>query len=456
MRNIEQSIFTPTEVIHQGKDGLDFKEFVEKSQQTNLGEIQAREDIHSTLSPFLYSREYKSHYPKTVTNALENLFAEYNRAFIPLVSSNRESETDYQFATSELGTPINYFVQVDMVGLPDEYLRMASSLNEVLVREVLRRNIFEIENSMAMYGLLQGIFSNNEGESLFRNRFRASLDEIRQKHNMPIGLLAVTDQKHQALREIEFGKQEDEVLTDDEVRSISGFDKLFGPGEFLRYLEQNGGKCDYLLYARTSDPVFKLRKPDTKVDVPLLENVRTRRIIKANAITFNVDDPLEFMPPKRINDTKAYLPLMGMGFEISDLIDFNSSDFREYLIKQGIDPDKVVNGEASLRAKPLQGTYGCYGHVRGRLTSGDFRKELRRNLFQRGNYVIQPEMPIPTLINSHDGTEYVFIDRNFLFTDGVNKPVFLGGFRSLMPADSNEAKNGRVHGSSANVVAEIF
>ena len=456
MNNIEQSVFTPTEDIHQEKDGPDFRSFVEKTQQTNLGEVVSREDIPSTLGPFLYSREYKTQYPKVISSALESLFVEYNRAFIPLVAKNREWETDYQFATSEFGTPINYFVQIDMVGIPDEYFYVASGLSETRVREVLRRNTFEIENSMAMYGLLQGIFSHDEERSLFENRFRASLDMIRQKHKMPIALLAVTDQKHQALREIEFGKHQGETLTDDEVRNISGFDRLFGPGEFLQHLERSGGKCGYLLYARTSDPVSKLRKPDTRVDIPLLENAQTRKAVKANAITFNVDNPaLDSISPRRINDTKAYLSLMGMGYEIFDLVDLNSPDFRKYLLGQHVDPDKVANGEVSLRAKPLQGTYGCYGHVRGRLPEGEFRRELRRNLLQRGRYVIQPEMPIPTMINSHDGTKYVFIDRNFLFTDGVNKPVFIGGFRSLIPIDSIEAKNGRIHGSSTNVVAEI-
>lgn len=454
MKEQEQSTSTPEQGIH--RNGIDFRGLVEQPVEVDMGEILSRDDISSSLRPFLYSAEYRTVYPGVITSALGTLVSEYNCAFIPLVAKNREWETDYQFATSESSTPVNYFVQIDMVGLPDGFLRAVPQLDEAEVCEVLRRNIFEIENSMAMYGLLQGIFSRDGERSIFGNRFRASLDAIRQKYQMPIALLAVTDQKHQSLREIEFGKQEGEALTDEEIKGISGFDRLFGPEDFLQYLEQSGGECGYLLYVRSSDPVSKLKKPDIKVDIPLLEDPRTRRIVKANAITFNIDNPsLDSMSRGRINDTKAYLSPMGMGFEISDQINLDSPDFKEYLIHQGIDPNEVFGGQVSLRAKPFQGTYGCYGHFRGKLTNREFRSELRKNLRLRGRYVIQPELPIPTVRNSRNGAEFVFIDRNFMFTDGINRSVFLGGFRSLMPADSTEARNGRVHGSKLNVHAQI-
>ena len=109
---------------------------------------------------------------------------------------------------------------------------------------------------------------------------------------------------------------------------------------------------------------------------------------------------------------------------------------------------------AAVRTKPMQSSYGCYGHLRGSFADKRLRQELRKNLRERGPYVIQPEMHIPTIINETDGKAYAYIDRNFLaFTNG--QPRFLGGFRSLMPIESKEAQNGRIHGNGSTVWAEI-
>lgn len=428
---------------------------VVEPQTARLGEVVVKNDIKSTIGPFFILPEYRIQYTGVVTEALGDLYAEYNRSFRTLVAANREWSTDYQFCMTPDGTPINSWVQIDMVGLPKRFLEASANLSEADVREALRGKIFEIENSLAMYQLLENIFSKGQQDTLFKRKFRASLDELREKHGRQIALMAVTDQKHQAMKESEFGKRAEEPLTDEEVMQLSGFDRFFGPEEFQKYLAENEGECDYLLYARTSDPVAKLRKPSTKVEIPLLEDDRTRRIIKANAITFNVDNPAwESGSPERINDTKAYLEAMGMAYGAGSYEDLNSPEFREYLKSQGIDPFKVESGDARLRAKPMQGAYGCYGHVRGRILEGDFRKDVKRNMRERGPYVIQPEMPTPTIINATDGRAYTYIDRVFFSTDGQNYR-YMGGFRSLMPLDSNEAKQGRIHGNGSTVWAEI-
>ncbi len=441
----------------------------------NLGPIVERQDIPSSLAPFRVLPDYKVRYPKVIVAALGDLFAEYNAAFEPLVEANREWKTDYRFAVTPDGVPANFAVQVDMVGLTEEFLRNAAKMPQKDVRETLRGMIFEIENSLAMYSLLEGGFAWNSRESFFKARYRAVLEDIRRRTSRPIALLAVTDQKLEAMRASEFGKSEGEALTDAEVHKLSGFDRLFGPAEFRGHLEQRGG-CEYLLYVRSSDPVAKLKRPDTAVDHPLLADAAMRRVIKECSVTFNIDDP--FWPvgdSRRINDTKWYMPPMGMAYSVVHEEDLWTPTFAAHLAKGkpyaeweserlstgfvaflesfGSCPNEVEEGQRAVRLKPAQGTYGCYGHVSGPLPEGRVRRDLRRGLKDRGPYVAQPELQCPVVINE-TGKEFVFIDRNFLGLVG-DEIRFLGGFRSLMPLDSTEAKNGRNHGSHHTVWAEI-
>jgi hypothetical protein len=285
---------------------------------------------------------------------------------------------------------------------------------------------------------------------------RASLDELRQRHGKKIALLAVTEQKYLAMKETEFGKREEEPLTDAHVRDLTGFDTFFGPENFIKYLQGNSGAID--------------------VENPLLEDENIRRIIKAHALTFNIDAP-GMDTAKRINDTKEYLPNIGMGYPVTEFADIFTPEFVEYMARgkpyrefpgnqristefmtylqsEGIDPAMWESGEISLHFKPLKGTYGCYGHVHGPLSDKEFRQELRKNMRKRGAYVVQPEMQSPVIINATDGKAYSLIDRVFFSTDGTNYR-FVGGFRSLMPLDSVEARNGRNHGSEYTVWAEI-
>ena len=445
--------------------------------RADLGSLEVRTDIRSSIGPFYTLPGYQTTYPAVVVQALAELYAEYNLAFCELVKANREWDTDYQFMFCSSGNPINFGVQIDMTGLPQGFLDAASDMSVDEVREVLRRGIFEIENSLAMYQLIERICAPAAEESFFKQRFRASLEQLRTRFDKPIALLAVTEQKHAAMLESEFGKQPGESLSDEEVRALSGFDCLFGPEEFRAHVAENSGKCDYLLYVRSSDPVDKLKKPNIEVDHPLLGDDEMRCVIKANAVTFNVDDPT-MSPARRINDTKGYMAPMGMAFEIEATTDLYSvefvahldahglyqefegarlsPEFAAYLVCNGVDPKQIETGEVHLRAKPIQGTYGCYGHVTGSLTDGKrFRGELRRQMRKRGAYVIQPEMQIPSIVNTTDGAEFQYIDRNFFaFTNG--HPVFLGGFRSMMPVDSAEAKKGRIHGNCSTVWAEIL
>ena len=131
-------------------------------ERKRLGPTASRDDISSTGGRFHFFPEYRTLYPKVILQALTNLYFEYNQSFDQLVAANKEWDTDYQFClTGPDGFPNNYFVQVDMVGLPDRYLLEAEKLGVRQVQDDLRRRIFEIENSVAMYQLLMKISSRD-------------------------------------------------------------------------------------------------------------------------------------------------------------------------------------------------------------------------------------------------------------------------------------------------------
>lgn len=460
-------------------ESLDSQYDVEASNNLHLGHVEPRMDIQSSMGPFHFLPGYKIVYPRVVVDALADIYAEYNETFCTLVEQNKEWETDYQYCMREKSpVPVNFGVQIDMVGLPQSLLEATSCISIREVREVLRKRIFEIENSLAMYQLLEGIFRPDGDDSFFKKEFRASLARLKRRFKKPIALLAVTDQKYEAMRQSEFGKVGTEPLTDSEVTEMSGFDRFFGPRQFQEYVSSKRGKCDYLLYARTSDPVAKLKKPELVVEHPLLGDPTMRRIIKVHAVTINIDNPLwSVSDVRRVNDTKEYMLPMGLAFGARSQLDVFtpgfaahlsagkpyaeysgdrfSSAFVKYLLEQGFSRQHIESGEVKLRCKPMKGTYGCYGHVTGFLRDSDFRTEFRNNIRKRGPYVIQPEMQIPVVINQADGQAYTYIDRNFLTTDGRNYR-FMGGFRSLMPLHSIEAHKGRNHGNIETVWAEIM
>jgi len=445
----------------------------QNAARTGASRIRERTHIQSSLAPF-YTVDETTIYPSSVLRALQALIDEYNDAFMPLVRANREWVTDYRYCIVD-GRPVNWVVQIDMNGMTADFLDKAATMKAEEVREILRPQIFEIENSIAMYQFLARIFERNN-TSFFRTNFCAVLNGLRQRFGKQIALLAVTQEKFDAMRLCEFGKSKGEVLSDEEVKRLSGFDHFFGPNDFRDHIRDTGS-CEYLLYARTSDPIEKLKDPKYVVDHPLLGDERIRRIIKEHTLTFSVDDPLWPVGDiRRINDTKRYQLPMGMAFEIAHEADLFSpaladhlragkphSEFKgeqlsskleAYLGSVGIDPADVISSTQAVRCKPIQGAYGCYGHLTGFIPERDFRYRLRRNLGRMGNYILQPEMITPILQNAVSGERYAYIDRNF-FGDIGGGMQFLGGFRAMMPIDSNEAKSNRIHGNRESVWGEI-
>lgn len=453
--------------------------YTNEHAELSLGPVATRTDIKSSFGQFRTLPGYRIAYPDVVVQALGELYQEYNLAFNPLMEANREWGSDYRHCMMN-GNPVNFVVQIDMVGLSQAFLDAIAPLPVQEVREILRGRIFEFENSVAMYQLLERLFQNGHGDSFFKRRFRACLNDVRERFGKPVALLAVTDAKYRAICESEFGNRDGGAsLEDAEVSALSGFDRCFNPQAFREHVEANGGGCDYLLYVRSSDPVVKLKDPTAEVEHPLLGDADMRMVIKAHALTFSIDDPsLPVAHHRRINDTKGYMPSMGMAFPVQSETDILTPDylhhltnrkrpddtflggerlnpaFKMFLLSRRMDPEEVASGKTPLRAKPLKGTYGCYGHFSGVVTSGDFRRDLRSNLRKRGGYVVQPEMSTPRITNATDGSTFTFIDRNFFGVAG-GSPRFLGGVRSMMPVDSDEAKSLRNHGNASTVSAEI-
>lgn len=440
-----------------------------------LGDIEHVTDLESSVGSLKRLRKYKVSYPPVVAQALGQLYMEYNEAFQPIVAANREWPADYQYCMGPQGIPVNHLVQIDMNGLTRPLLDAMAELPVDEVRETLRHAIFEIENSLAMYQIMERSFAYCGDTSAFSIMFRSSLRHIRATHNKPIALLAVTDEKYSSMAAFEFGVARGRV-SNELVHRLSGFDSLFSPAEFREHVEQHNGECKHLLYVRSSDPIAKLKRPSVVVRNSLLTDPLLRRIIKANSVTLNIDAP-EMTSFQRINDTKAYMAPMHMGFEITcedDLLSPAFGDhlksgqhfdtfaaprlseaFTAYLQTRGVDPWAVETGQVLLRFKPAQGVYGCYGHHRGSLASMKLRRKLRRELKGRGKYIVQTEIDVPTIVNTTSGAMYNYIDRNIMAI--VNgRPEFLGGFRTMMPTDSEEAMRGRIHGNASTVWAEIL
>lgn len=424
----------------------------------DIGRVRPIANVQSTL-PMGRVASHPVRYPAIVVEALRELVGEYNQHFQKLVEANREFATDYRFATNRKGEFVNLLVRIDMQGLPNSFLKAAMQTDQSVVKEVLRHTIFEFENAPAMYQMLQRMFVQSDQQGVFSLGVRRAINDIRQRHQRPVVLLAVTEEKFEVLRGAEFGKKPGEALSSEEVRELSGFDGLMGPKDFREHLEQHAGRCIPLLYVRSSEPPSRLRDPQAAHRDDLLDDAEIRRIVKENAITLNIDGPSQGSDA-RINDTKAYLEPMGAAFRIRTPEDIRGAQgqlapaFAAYLEARGVDVDEVARGEKVIRAKPMLGTYGCYGHVRGAV-NGKFIRQLRSNMLKRGEYVVQPELANPTLFNPSDEQTYTYIDRNFLVYS-AGEIRFLGGMRTLMPVDAEEAKQGRIHGSHESIYQQVY
>lgn len=432
----------------------------------DLGQIVIRDDIpeineageRETHKVF---REYAVQYPQTVVQALGMIFAEYNDAFQDLVRNNQEWESDYKYCQTREGKFVNPFVQIDMKGISSQLIEQLAQMPVEAVVNVLKPRIFEIENSLARYNLMRGIFSWDGQESRFQKNMDTALDRFRERFDQPVALLAVTQSKYEHMLATEFGLKPDDPRRHDStyIKALSGFDYFFGPEDFSAHIQETGRACNYILYARTSLPLDVLQNPSSKIDIPLLQNPATRKVIRENAISFNID-ALDGNSATAINDTKAYLISMGLAFPVTSPDGLNSAEFMAFLAARGLVNEKgQPRAGLNIRLKPTNGFYGCYQHIREMIGSATLVKELKKGLKIINSFVAQPELTITRLFNtnSQNSGSFGFIDRIFFYTEGAPETTkFIGGLRNTIPDGEVEIKKGNIHGNKEAVWAEIF
>lgn len=449
-------------------------------KEAELWPITQNNTIQTSLAAINIFKDYKVQYPQIVIDVLWELYKEYNDAFKTLINNNRESSQDYQYCCDNDWNPINYFSQIDMTWLPQEFLDHINNgkLSKDEIKAILRSRVFEIENSLAMYQLLERMFTLDCSESNFKKNFRFIIDSIRKKYNKPIALLAVTDEKYLEMKANEFWKNSDDDLSPKEVSELSGFDYLLSPSQFQELAEGYKDDFPYLIFARTSLPVSVLKKPTIESPTSLLNNDVYRSIIKKNSITYNIDAP-EFWSDKKINDTKKYLSLMNMAYDIWDRKDIFSDEFNtflekwwayndykwdrlsqwfyDFIISQWVTPEKVALWNTKIRCKPLDESYWCYGHLSFALNDAEKRSRLGKEIKNRWKYCIQIEMNMPEVQNaSWDSIQYSYIHRNLFGIDaGSWEPLFMWWVVCYMPIDSKEAEQWRNHWNNKVVYAEI-
>lgn len=443
-------------------------------------------DIPSDKAPFHVLPEKLPLSPR-ITGALSDIYREFQDAF-DLPDGHRENDTDYRYCLGS-GSPM-MAVQIDMAGLTAEEMAEIETKSPDEAREFIRGKIFEIEGSIAGYGILGGLFSDAWGKE-----WQAALDRVREAYQKPILLLAPTEQKYRGMLGFEFGLSEEEIAsgvrpTREQIKETTGFDDFYGPDEYREYLDnaprdENDLPVDHpLLYVRASDPVEKLKNPNVAVEHPLFSDKWTRRVTRAFTLTPNIDDP-DSPKSQHINDTKSYMPALGLGVEVSpDKQGFDSwkagagdgagslkmvgenednqtiEEIRTFLESRGIDPE---SDDYKLRFKPTVDAYGGYGHFsipfeNGHPVNGKKLKKLLKNIDERGSYIMQPELNTRERHDPATGMTHREIFRIFLSTDprdGEIRPM--GAFVNSIPVTSQEIKGSveRVHGNGGAVFREI-
>lgn len=429
-------------------------------------------------------------YPREVVEALRIILNEYTESFDQVVRL-RQGSGVYQPANFD-GQYNNFGYQIDMIGLSLEEMEKFQRLDPQEIAKILRGRIFEIENSLAMYNLMSGIFSVSEDyshKSFFGTNLDSAISAWEEFYGKPLVLGTVTEGKFSAMLLSEFGLENPSSLTSQLVRERSGFSGFVGPEELKRLIE-SGKINNVLLYMRTSYPTSFLKKPDKRVEIPLLEDESLIKALRERAITFNVDDNKEVMgifenmpnirfiydpnlgilfefngetySPSILNDTKEPLIRMGLVYPLTSPDELLTQE--EYIDDRGkkrirvILNQEITNnlGTTQLRAKPAWLHYGGYGHVGGDFSKDDeLRHELRRQMKKRGMYVLQPELS-PYQFN-HNNILYSAIHRVFFAYDPQKREYrFVGGLFNALPINSVEAQKGRIHGNGQAVWGQII
>lgn len=409
----------------------------------NFGETHVLQEIPSNLSPFLTKPDKVVEMPPEITAALLAITAEYNQVFSGLVKENLEIPKAYQYAYNpETQEYINYGFQIDMRAIPESFFEILKDEDFETIKEVLKRCVFEWEDSFAMLNLLRMQFAEN-GESVFSSNFDKIFDLIRLTHGKPIALLPSTPEKFQSILESELGVQDQSQVTDAEIRKVLGYDTVLNPLEFQRMCEQGRGD-DYLLYVRSSIPTANLRNPNLERPRTILDDPLLREKILENAITLNIGV---------LNDTKRGMLGMGLGLHVNSE-NFADSERITYLMRELCESYGLNTELMHGRFKPLDEAFGCYGHETTKIPcTGKSKQKVKKHLKEMGPYIIQPEMP--TTQFELDGCVYNANHRNFVgFNLESQKYEPIDGTMFIQP-HNDKARVQVVHGSRESIVTRL-
>jgi hypothetical protein len=433
-------------------------------------------------------RRFRNHieYPPKMVEALNILLERYNSAFTRVLQLRQPDA--YPLAYHN-GNFTNMMVQVDMRGLPLGFLETIGDIPTEELAGVLNSLLYEAENSLAMYGMMRGIFSPDaqtqySPQSFFGVNFDSALDLYKKLTGRPLVLAAVTEAKWQSMLNSEFGTENlssDNELTPEKVRLLSGFDRFVGPERLKRLLSKKDPQI--LLYMRTSYPASWLKNPaKEQLSIPILEDDGLREKIRELAITPNIDDPkgvnwflnaISTGQFKMVSDSEYGFVLIpnvfeGKGGVVVGII----NDTKEYLRfmdperrRLVVDPAQVNelfsnNENIAVRLKPAFLHYGVYGHHR--ILLGEEKKKrkevfdnFRSDMKRRGPYILEPEL-LDYSFSDEEGQEWKASHRLFLAYDPRDSRYkFIGGLFNAEPANSEEARKGRLHGSDVTVWGQI-
>lgn len=434
---------------------------------------------------------------KELVESLAAIYQEFQDKF-KLPKEAREFDTDYQYSLAK-GTAMPA-VQIDMAALSPDEIQAALKMSTTERHDFLIGKIFEIEGSIAAYGMLSNLFNQTAAKNINSSdwgvNWRKMIDSYRTTYQKPVVLLAASQEKYESMLGYEFGLTAEQIAaglhpTPEQVKLITGFDDYWGPAAYQNYVEQlpawtgqNLPAEHPLLYVRASNPVEKMKDPSFELKDSILDNPKLRQLIRAFSLTTNIDNPSAPFS-SHVNDTKSYMSAMNLAFEvnledpdvklwISNQTNSNGSGslklmgknkdntfilrLRDFLVSRGIDPE----GDFYLRAKPMVDVFGGYGQLKLKFQSGRPGKMniLEREMLQRGPYVLQPELISNSRIDAA-ATEHREIWRLFfgsLATEPENKQIFpIAGLVNSIPATSIEirGKVERVHGNIGASFREV-
>lgn len=405
-----------------------------------------RYDIPSTLAPF-HTFENQRALPAGLKDAFTSLLDTHNAVMQRLIASTIENVTDYQYINFG-GKIINPFAQIDTRGLPPSFIDELVHVDPATLVHFLRDNVFEVEVSLAMTSMLAEI------NPTFAQNFYNGLNQFRMATGKQIAILGVDQDKFEGICQSEYGLSEppnNQIYT----TCRNGFDAVVGPEGLKALINTYGEDLPYLFYVRPSLSADTLKNNGQR-NPGILHDPELRRIIRAHAITPNVDNP-DKPWHGRLNDTKAPQDPMGIALGVSpeDLADLTTftEKLNSFLGVKGFSEEQIRAGVA-IRIKPGIDAYGAYGQQVKKNTQQSLWNQVAKLISRSGFAVLQPEMTNPTQVTS-TGLVTKYIHRIFVTAPEIAQGGngFMGGYENHIPVDSNEVSAGieRIHGNKCAI-----